>query len=193
MRWLPPAIVRECRKRTSLGMAALSASFPLLQMVANFCPAAIGSCRVCMMMVVVTAPELELPPDLCDAEENFYVQALVAQSSVERFNVAVLNRVSGPNEIWMYSVQIQPMIHSLAGELSSIVHGDRLGCTAVRNHLIEGRCDLLSAQCRAGVDRQALAAVLIDKCQHSEPAASSEPVFDEPHAPYLVIARTHGR
>ena len=86
----------------------------------------------------------------------------------------------------MYSVQIAPVIHGLAGELSPVVHGDRLRCAAECNHLVECGRDLVSAERRVGMERQTLAGVLIDHCRHPDPAAVGEPLCDEIHAPSMV-------
>ena len=96
-------------------------------------------------MVVVKPPELKLPPDLCYAEEDIHAQALVAQSSVEGLDIAVVKRASGPNNIRMYAVHMQPMMHVLADELSSAVQGDRFRCTAVRYYPVKDCRDFLSA------------------------------------------------
>ena len=66
-------------------------------------------------------------------------------------DVAVLDRSSRPDEIQMHTVQISPEIHRLAGELSSVVHGDRPRRSGAGDDHIEHRGRLLSAKCRVSL------------------------------------------
>ncbi len=49
-------------------------------------------------MVVVMAPQSQLAARIGQGEEDFHVQTFVAQLSIKRFNVAVLDRLARPNE-----------------------------------------------------------------------------------------------
>lgn len=66
-------------------------------------------------------------------------------------DAAVLDRSSRPDEIQMHTVQISPEIHRLAGELSSVVHGDRPRRSGAGDDHIEHRGRLLSAKCRVSL------------------------------------------
>lgn len=62
-------------------------------------------------LVIIVTPPRELVAHIADREEHFHVQTLVAQSAVERFNVAILDRLPRPNEIQLYTILIGPGFH----------------------------------------------------------------------------------
>ena len=62
-------------------------------------------------MVVVPMPALEPPPGVGQGEEDIDVQALVPQSAVHAFDIVVLDRSSGSDEVQVYAVgawQLRP-------------------------------------------------------------------------------------
>jgi len=101
------------------------------------------------VVVVVVEPECQLPAGIGQAEEYLHVQALIAQSSVEALDVAVLDRPPWPDEVQMYSVQISPVIHSFTGELGSVVHGMDFG--APRRATILSSAAAIQGSLRGGV------------------------------------------
>jgi hypothetical protein len=50
-------------------------------------------------LVVILPPALELVAHVGEREEDLDVQAFITQSPVERFDVAVLHRLAGSNEV----------------------------------------------------------------------------------------------
>jgi hypothetical protein len=72
-----------------------------------------------------------------EGEEHLHVQALVAQLAVERFDIAVLDRLARADEVQMNTVLVGPVIQRLAGELAPVVDRDRLRRTAQGDDLIE--------------------------------------------------------
>ena len=77
--------------------------------------------------VVVVPPVLDYGVGLKKAGEPVLVQALVAETSVERFNEGILGRLSG-----LYEMQIDARIacpddHGFAGELGPVVDDNFFG------------------------------------------------------------------
>jgi hypothetical protein len=50
-------------------------------------------------------------PHVGKGEKHFNVQASVAQSSVERFDIAILDRPPGPNKVYLHARLISPGLH----------------------------------------------------------------------------------
>jgi hypothetical protein len=79
------------------------------------------------VLVVVFAPECELLPRVSKAEEHLHVQALVAQLPVERFDVAVFDWPSWPDEVQMHTIRVGPeSIARLADSvpMSTVIESD---------------------------------------------------------------------
>lgn len=76
--------------------------------------------------VVVLAPRLHDGLSLGDAVEPVLVQALVPERPVETFDVGVLHRLAGLDEMQAHAALIGPGVQGLPGELRPIVHHDRL-------------------------------------------------------------------
>ena len=107
-------------------------------------------------MVVVVAPQGQLAACIGQGKEDFYVQALIAQPAVKRFDVAVLDRAPWPDEVQMYSVLVGPQVHCLASEFGPVIDGDRLWRASQRSDLVQCRCHLLATQRGIGEQGQAL-------------------------------------
>ena len=58
------------------------------------------------MVVIVPPPEMQLATSVGQGEEDLHVQALVPQLAVERFDIAVLDRLARPDEVQMHAVVI---------------------------------------------------------------------------------------
>jgi hypothetical protein len=78
-------------------------------------------------MVVVAAPVFQFFPSIGEMEKDFPIQTFVPQPAVETLDVAVLNWVSGPDEVELHTSIVGPGVHSLAGEFAAVVGRDRLG------------------------------------------------------------------
>src|SRR5215469_17585839 len=57
--------------------------------------------------VVILSPALELLPDVGQVEEGFDVEALIPQSAVKRFDVAVIDRLAR-DELQAHTVLVGP-------------------------------------------------------------------------------------
>ena len=86
--------------------------------------------RMRPMMVVIMSPQRQLAPRVCQSEEYFHVQALVAQSSVEALDVPVLDRSPWTDEVQMYAVCVRQ--RSMAFDENSVPLSTVIDCGAPR-------------------------------------------------------------
>ena len=72
-------------------------------------------------MVVIPPPKMQLTPSVGQGEKDLHVQTLVTQLAVEAFDVAVLHRLAGTDEVQIHIVLVSPVIQRLRGELGKRV------------------------------------------------------------------------
>ena len=89
------------------------------------------------MVVVIVEPESQLATRIRQSKEDFDVQALIRQSSVEALDITIFDRTSWPDEVRMHAVRVGPVIHRLGCNSVPFVHGDRLWSTVTCNDLIQ--------------------------------------------------------
>lgn len=97
------------------------------------------------VFVVVSAPSLQLFAGICKAHEPIGVQALRAQLDVERFDEAVVCRLSWPGEIQDDRIGISPEIEVARDELAAIINPDRLRIADLIADLFQRLDDVLPA------------------------------------------------
>jgi hypothetical protein len=76
------------------------------------------------LAVVVADPIRNLRAGLIEAEEQGFVEQLVAHPAIEAFTEAVLRRFSRRNEMLGDLVVLRPSQHVVAGELGAAVRDD---------------------------------------------------------------------
>ena len=69
------------------------------------------------ILVVVSAPLLQLFAGICKRQEPVCVQALRPEPPVERFDVGIVCRLAGPGEVQRDVVGIGPQVQVAADEL----------------------------------------------------------------------------
>jgi len=84
----------------------------------------------------VPPPSLDLAPSIFQGQEPIHVQALVAQPTVEAFDVRVLHWFARLDEFETYTAFVAPGSQGSASKLRSIVQNNRFRLT----------CSPLSAQ-----------------------------------------------
>ena len=75
-------------------------------------------------------------------EEEVHVQTLIAEPPVEAFDEALLDRLTGPNEVQLNPVAIGPCIHGATGKFAAVVDGNHFGIATVLGDLLQSRHDL---------------------------------------------------
>src|SRR5262245_30308792 len=90
------------------------------------------------------------------------VQALVAQSPVERFDQSILDRLAGPDKVELNAVAPRPLVQEPRGELAAVVDSDRPGQGASLRQPLQSFGHLLAGERETGLQHQTLATPLID-------------------------------
>ncbi len=72
-------------------------------------------------LIVDRAPRLNLAPRVAEGQEPVGVQALLAQSSIERFHEGVIGGLAGPTEDEDDAAFVGPLIECVGGELWTIL------------------------------------------------------------------------
>ena len=99
---------------------------PVPESLAEFFRGLVRKRAVRALLVVIAAPLIQLAPRVGQVEKDLSIQAFVAQSAVEAFNVTILNRPSRPDEVELHSSLMRPYIHRLACEFAAVIGGNRL-------------------------------------------------------------------
>jgi hypothetical protein len=79
------------------------------------------------VFIVVAAPAIQFFSGIGQAEEDLAIQAFIAQATVEAFDIPVLYRFAGPNQIQLHMILVGPRFHRSPRKLTSVVGRDRLG------------------------------------------------------------------
>lgn len=114
------------------------------------------------------------------------VQAFIAKLAVERFDVAVLHRLAGLNELQRDAVSVSPLVERACIEFWPLVGADRRWLAAETNHLVEHAHDIVASHAVIEGDLDRLLGEVIDRGQALQTPAVFEPVHDEVHRPHFV-------
>ncbi len=71
--------------------------------------------------IVVEAPRLDGVPGLGQAKESVFVEALVAEPSVEALDVGILVRLAGLDEVQLNALGIRPTVERAPDKLEAVV------------------------------------------------------------------------
>ena len=79
------------------------------------------------MVIVIPTPRFDDGFRVVQRCELMHVETLVAQAAVERFDVGVIRRFSGPREIELQAAIERPRFEGFRHELRAVIDGDRNG------------------------------------------------------------------
>ena len=79
------------------------------------------------------------------ARQPMLVQALIAQSAVERFDIRVLIRFARLNQAQGYPMAMSPGQHRFTGELRSVVGADNRGLATLRADPVQNASQMIAA------------------------------------------------
>lgn len=130
--------------------------------------------------IVVIAPSSELFSRIRERIEPLYIQAFVAQASVETFNEAILNRPAWAYEAQLHTVLNRPGLNCSASELAAVIQGDVPWRRTTFFDCVLQRSNHMTAMKRAiRHQRDALSGELIDDRKDPVGAPIGKPVADE--------------
>jgi len=84
------------------------------------------------VLVVIDPPVLDDPFSLGQCGEPVQIQAFLAETAIEAFDVSILGRLAGVDEIELHAVIIGPSIQSPAPELRAVINRQNIGISAFR-------------------------------------------------------------
>ena len=142
-------------------------------------------------LVVIPPPVLDLGLCVAETGEPVIVQALVAEPPVEGLDVAVLDRLSGSDEVDGHARGIGPRVEGLPCELRAVVADDDRWSSSRCEHALKHTYNPCTADRRVDLDGQAFPGEVVDDVAGAESAAARERVEGEVHRPPLV--RSAGR
>lgn len=123
--------------------------------------------------------------------EDFLVEQLVPELVVEAFVVAILPWRSGLDLERLHADPAQPVTDGMGGELGTIVATDVIGRAVPLEQLGEDSKDVIAPELALDMDRQALAAVLVDHRQHAERPPVMRTISHKVVAPHVAsVLRT---
>ena len=140
-------------------------------------------------LIVVMAPAFQLLPYVRQVQEHLAIQAFVPESSVEAFDIAVLNRATGPDEVQLDTRLMRPYIHRLPREFAAVIGGNGFRHTTQNGETLHMPYYFFACLRAIRIDAQALPRVLIDYRQDAEPTTVRQSIAHKIHTPSLIRPR----
>ncbi len=76
-----------------------------------------ADCAVRSLLIVVSAPSLQLFGRVCKRQEPVGVQTLRPQSTVKGFDIRIVSRLAGPREVKRHALGVSPQVDVAGDEL----------------------------------------------------------------------------
>src|SRR6187200_3217156 len=137
-------------------------------------------------LVVVSTPILHFLSCVVKAQEPMGVQTFASELAVERFDEAVVGRLTRPREIQHDTLLVSPDVEIARDELRSLVDADRLGIANGFADAFQRQYDILASIAKTRIDCRREAAKGIHDREHADLAAGGKLVVNEIHRPGLV-------
>lgn len=138
-------------------------------------------------MVVSLPPVLNDEPCFLQGREFFAIQALVSQSSVEAFNVAVLPRTTWLDEARVYFDRGEKFSNTPGDEFGAVVTSDELGNSTDREQVREHFNEVIARELSSNLQCDAFARVFIDDNKHLQRTTVGRSVEDEINRPDVIF------
>ncbi len=123
---------------------------------------------------------------MAQAGEPVFVQALIPETPVKRFDVGVLIGLSGLDEEQLNPTGVCPGEHGAAAELLAVIGPDRFGQAACCRQLVEDARQMQAAHRPFRHNRDGLMRGIIDHGQILDDTPLCRPVEHEVHRPDLI-------
>lgn len=145
--------------------------------------------------VVVDPPVLDDLTGLVEVGEQVFVEALVAQATVEALNKAVLHRFARRDVVPLDAKLLLPGQHRVRRELGAVVADDHPWATSALNDLIQFAQHPPSGQRRIDDQAQAFPGEVVNQGQDTEAPTAGKRVHYEVERPaqVLVLRDRHRR
>jgi hypothetical protein len=157
-------------------------------------PVRFGGCLVSQRgmrpdVVVVVAPEGQFAADICQAVEDLLIEAFVAQAAIERFDVAILLRLSGVDVMPLDAVRGGSLQDRLAGELGAVATDYAGGFSIDPDESVQLSRDSGARDAGVGNQAKVFTATIVVHGKDTELPAGPEGVRQKVQRPALVRAQ----
>ena len=119
-------------------------------------------------LIVIDPPRFQLRVGVGQRDKLVDVEAFVAEPTVKRFDVRILNGFARVNEVELHPVSIGPVLERAGQKLGAMIHGDRARRGTGPDRAIEGGRDVPTGQAQAALQQWALTTPLIDDREHAK-------------------------
>lgn len=143
------------------------------------------------LSVEIDPPSLDDLPRFCEVTEGVFVEALVAQPSVEAFGECVLHWLAGRDVVPASTSVAAPPQHGMRCHFRSIIRDNHVRLAAYADQLVQFTDDPCPSQIRIHHSCQGFPRAIIHKTQHPEPLATLEGIGHKVQRPTLVGAIRH--
>ncbi len=133
------------------------------------------------LIVVLLPPFFNLLSGIFQRQEPVLIQALLADSSIERLDECVVSWLPWPGEVDLDAVHVSPLVKGLRGELSSVINSYRLRQTTFEGDSIQDLHDSLPSQAPINLDPGTNTAKVIDYRKKTNSLPVEELVVHEVH------------
>ena len=118
--------------------------------------------RVRPNLVVVFPPFGGLAPSFKNSQEVMSVEQLVTNLSVQRFDLSILGRFAGIDEVQLDRSFSAPPQHGVARELRSVVKTDCLGEAAFKSEILKTANDVVASKGEPDLQSETFASEIVD-------------------------------
>ena len=137
-------------------------------------------------LVVASQPVGSHAAHLGQRLKDVAVQDLLAVSSIEAFDVAVLHRFAGLDEQQCDFVSGSPFGESVADQFWAVIHAQPPRCTSQLDQLLERFDDASPRQAGIDLDPQRLSVIVIEQVERAEASGRPQCIRHDVDRPDLV-------
>lgn len=134
----------------------------------------------------MSAPVLDHDLGFFEGVEDFAIEQLVSESTVEAFIIPIFPRAPRFNKGRVDLQSVQPVFEDLGGKFTAIVRPNISWCSLSDKQITEDIEYVIGFECPLDSDRQAFAGVFINHGQHPDGLSIGQPFSHKIIAPDMV-------
>ena len=126
-------------------------------------------------IVVVLSPGGGPAPSFEDRRETVRVEQLIADLSVERFDLSILRWLARIGEVQVHGPLRAPSQHRAARELRAVVEAKGLGEASLQSDILKAADDIVASEREPDFQCQAFSHETVGHCNRFDNAAMRQP------------------